>query len=96
MYFLGTGLGGKHLFRCPEDGCHLKGRMGWSRCCGFALAEKPDGTNLRMMGILHRVSKKWREIFRRRPCIERDFSSNKHFKLLDKHQYLGQRLTPAI
>ena len=91
MEFLRTGRDGKHRFRCPEGGCHLKGRTDWSRYCDFEYAEKPTGTKLRIMGILHRASEEWQKIFNRRPAIERYFSSDKHSRLLDKHQYLGQR-----
>ena len=91
MDFLDTGPDGNHRFRCPEEGCHLKGRTDWSRYCDFEYSERPEGTRLRIMGILHRASKEWKEIFKRRPCIERYFSSDKHSRLLDKHQYLGQQ-----
>ena len=91
MEFLGTGPDGKHRFGCPEGGCHLKGRTGWSRYCDFQHAEKPEGTKLRIMGILHRASEEWKKIFKRRPAIERYFSSDKHSRLLNKHQYLGQK-----
>ena len=91
MDFLGTGPDEKHRFRCPEDGCRLKGRMNWSRYCDFEYSEKPTGTKLRIMGILHRASDEWQKVFKRRPAIERYFSTDKHSRLLDKHQYLGQR-----
>ena len=43
------------------------------------------------MGTLHRASEEWKRIFKRRPSIERYFSSNKHSRLLDKHQFIGQK-----
>ena len=91
MDFLGTEPDGRHLFRCPEGGCHLKGKTNWSRYCDFDHAEKPEGTKLRIMGTLHRASEEWKRIFKRRPSIERYFSSNKHSRLLDKHQFIGQK-----
>ena len=91
MDFLGTEPDGRHLFRCPEGGCHLKGKTNWSRYCDFDHAEKPEGTKLRIMGVLHRASEEWQKIFKRRPAIERYFSSNKHSRLLDKHQFIGQK-----
>lgn len=90
MDFLETGEDGKHRFRCPEGGCHLKGRMDWSRYCDFDYAEKPEGKRLRIMGTLHRASEEWKEIFKKRTSIERYFSSAKHSRLLNQHQYLGQ------
>ena len=56
----------------------------------FLNSEKPEGTRLRIMGILHRSSPEWKTLFKTRPSIERGFGSSKHSRLLDKHQYLGQ------
>ena len=89
MEFVETGEDGKHRFRCPPEGCRLKGRMDWSRYCDFDYAEKPNGKRLRIMGIVHRASSMWKEIYKKRTSIERHFSSVKHSRLLDKHQYLG-------
>ena len=50
MEFLETGEDGKHRFRCPEEGCHLKDRTDWSRYCDFDYAEKPEDRRLRIMG----------------------------------------------
>ena len=89
MDYTGTGEDGSHRFRCPEAGCHLKNRMDWSRYCDFDFAEKPEGKRLRIMGIVHRASPEWKHLFRMRPAVERWFSSAKHSRLLDQHQYLG-------
>ena len=90
MDFLETGADGKHRFRCPQEGCRLKGRTDWSRYCDFDYAERPEGTKLRIMGVIHRASEKWKEVFRKRTSIERYFGSAKHSRLLDKHQCLGR------
>ena len=90
MDFLETGPDGDHRFRCPEEGCHLKGRTDWNRYCDFEYSEKPEGTRLRIMGIIHRASEEWKELFKKRTTIERYFSSAKHSRLLDRHQFLGQ------
>ena len=90
MDFLETDPDGKHKFRCQEEGCHLKGRTDWSRYCDFEYSEKPEGTRLRIMGIIHRASEEWNTLFKKRPSIERHFSSTKHSRLLDKHQFMGQ------
>ena len=85
----GDWAGREHRFRCPEEGCRLKGRTDWSRYCDFEYSEKPEGTRLRIMGVIHRASKEWREIFKKRPSIERYFSSDKRSRLLDRHQFMG-------
>ena len=91
MDFVETGEDGQHRFRCPGEGCHLKGRTDWSRYCDFDYAERPEGTKLRIMGVIHRASEEWKSIFKKRTSIERYFSSAKHSRLLDKHQCLGQQ-----
>ena len=85
-----TGEDGKHRFRCPEGGCHLKDGTDWSRYCDFDYSEKPEGTRLRIMGIIRRASDEWKQMFKRGPSIERYFSSDKHSRSLDKHQFMGQ------
>ena len=96
MDYLGTGEDGSHQFRCPAGGCHLKEKMDWSRYCDFESAEKPRGTLLKIMGVIHRASAEWKRLFRMRPAVERWFSSAKHSRLLDQHQYLGlERGKPA-
>ncbi len=91
MDFLETDPEGKHRFRCPDGGCHLKGRTDWSRYCDFEYSEKPEGKRLRIMGTLHRASAEWKGLFRKRTSIERWFASAKHSRLLDRHQFLGQK-----
>ena len=41
------------------------------------------------MGIIHRASEEWKELFKKRTTIERYFASAKHSRLLDRHQFLG-------
>ena len=50
MTYIGTDSEGEHWFRCPTEGCHLKGRMDWGRYCDLEHSEKPTGTLLRIMG----------------------------------------------
>ena len=90
MDLVETGADGKHRFRCPGESCHLKEKMDWSRYCDFDHWEKPTGKRLRIMGIIHRASQEWQEIFRKRTSVERYFSSAKRSRLLDRHQYMGQ------
>ena len=39
-----------HLFRCPAEGCHLKGKIHFSRYCDSEHYEKPEGRLLRIVG----------------------------------------------
>ena len=82
---------GHHLYRCPPAGCHRKsqGHM-FMPNCGDQHWEKPED-NLRVIGVVARASPQWKELYRRRPIIERNFSSLKRSRLLDRHQYLTQR-----
>ena len=90
MEFVGTDPEGAHLFRCPPEGCRLKSKLDWSRYCHDEHSEKPEGHLLRIMGVLHRASEEWREVYKKRPIIERYIGSGKQSRLLDKHQALGQ------
>ena len=78
-----------HLFRCPDGGCPLQGKVDWSRYCDDEVWEKPEGKLLRIIGILPRCTNQWKRIYRMRTAIERYFRSAKHSRLLDQHQHLG-------
>ena len=41
------------------------------------------------MGLLPRCSAEWKAEYKKRPIIERFFSSDKHSRLLDTHRYLN-------
>ena len=70
-----------HLFRCPADGCHHEHY------------EKPEGRLLRIIGLLPRCSDEWKAEYKKRPTIERFFSSDKHSRMLDTHRCLnGQKV----
>ena len=89
MDYRGTDADGEHYFRCPAKGCRLKDKVDWSRYCDFEHSEKPAGKMLRIMGTVPRFTEQWNNLFRFRPSIERYFSSAKHSRLLDQHQYLS-------
>ena len=78
-----------HLFRCPTEGCDLKGKVHWSRYCDSEHYEKPEGRLLRIVGLLPRCSEEWKAKYKTRTIIERYFSSGKHSRLLDMHRYLN-------
>ena len=78
-----------HLFRCPADGCHLKNTIQFTRHCDSEHYEQPEGWLLRIVGLLPRCSAEWKAEYKKRPIIERYFSSDKHSRLLDTHRYLN-------
>ena len=64
--------------------------MNWSRYCDFEYLEKPAGTRLGIMGIVHRASAEWQNFFRKLTSLEWYFANAKQSRLLDWHQVLGQ------
>ena len=78
-----------HLFRCPAEGCHLKGKVHFTRYCDSEHYEKPEGKLLRIVGLLPRCSQEWKAKYKLRIVIERYFSSGKHSRLLDTHRYFN-------
>ena len=78
-----------HLFRCPADGCSLKKTIQFTKHCDYEHHEKPEGSLVRIVGLLPRCSDAWKAEYRKRPIIERYFSSDKHSRLLGTHRYLN-------
>ena len=78
-----------HLFRCPAEGCPLKETVQFTRHCDHEYYEQPEGRLLRIVGLLPRCSDEWKTEYKKRPIIERYFSSGKHSRLLDTHRYLN-------
>ena len=78
-----------HLFRCPLEGCHLKGKVHFSAYCDSEHYEKPEGRLLRIVGLLPRCSEEWKAKYKLRTVIERYFSSAKHSRLMDTHRYFN-------
>ena len=76
-----------HLFRSPADGCYLKETVQFTRHCDAKHYEKPEGRSLRIVGLLPRCSEEWKAEYKKRPIIERYFSSGKHSRLLGTHRH---------
>ena len=89
MQYVETDAEQGHLFKCPAEGCDLKGKVHFSRYCDSAHYEKPEGKLLRIVGLLPRCSEEWKAMYKLRTVIERYFSSAKHSRLLDTHRYLN-------
>ncbi|MYC32664.1 MAG: transposase [Chloroflexi bacterium] len=79
-----------HLFRCPPEGCHLKGQLAFSLYCQDSY-ENPDDPNdhdlLRRVGRVARASKEFKDLYSNRQTIERLFGSAKQSRLLATHRY---------
>ena len=78
-----------HLFRCPLEGCHLKGKVHFSGYCDSEHYEKPEGILLRIVGLLPRCSEEWKGKYKLRTVIERYLSSSKYSRLMDTHRYFN-------
>ena len=89
MEYLETDRDGRHLFECPAQGCSLKDSVQFTRHCDYQHYEKPEGRLLRIVGLLPRCSAEWKAEYKKRPTIERHFSSAKQSRLLDTHRYLN-------
>lgn len=90
MEYIETDLEKGHLFRCPADGCALKGVVRFSVYCDSDHYEKPENKLLRIVGLIPRCSEEWKGEFKKRTIIERFFSSDKHSRLLNTHRYFNQ------
>jgi hypothetical protein len=89
MEYLRTDPEKGHLFGCPAERCSLKDSVQFTRHCDYRHYEKPEGRLLRIVGLLPRCSAEWKAEYKKRPIIERHFSSTKQSRLLDKHRYLN-------
>ena len=78
---------GHHLYRCPADGCALKGR-GLVPNCRQEVWENP-ADNLRVIGILPRHTALWKRLYRMRWSVERTFGSLKASRGLEGHRVRG-------
>ena len=89
MEYVATDPEQGHLFRCPPDGCDLKDKDDDTRHCDDQRHVKPEGRLLRIVGLLPRCSDEWKDEYKKRPVIERHFSSGKHSRLMDQHRYFN-------
>ena len=78
-----------HLFRCPPEGCHLRGRKGVRYCHDEEWLDRQD--NPRLFGQVPRWSKTWKKLYRLRQSVERVFKSLKENRRLDRHCVRGLR-----
>ena len=76
-----------HLYRCPPDGCRLKGRRGVLYCHETEWLDRRD--NPRLFGPVRRGSAEWKEKYRLRQAVERVFKGLKESRRLERHCIRG-------
>ena len=88
IQFIGSDLERGHLFRCPEGGCSLKDKKFPVHCQDYDW-EMPVGKILRIIGVIPRFTREWKELYKLRQAIERFFGSAKRSRLLNKQRCLS-------
>lgn len=78
-----------HLFRCPQEGCRLKDKVGMTLYCDIEHHETLEGDALRKVGRLPRTTLRWKRLYRQRTSVERAFRSLKHSRLLTQNRFRG-------
>ena len=80
---------GRHLYRCSSKGCILKKRIsGAVRYCDTTDHWEDPLDNLRVISVVARASRQWKELYKLRTYIERYFGSGKRSRLLNGSLYL--------
>ncbi|MYC07916.1 MAG: transposase [Chloroflexi bacterium] len=88
MRYVGTDSTHGHSFKCPRDRRHSEKVLS-PLSCGDEYWIKPKGKLVRIMGVLPRFSKRWKELYKLRQTIERFFGSAKRSRVLDRHHFLS-------
>lgn len=82
---------GEHLYRCPSKGCKLQERSsGAVRYCDTVEHWEDPQDNLRVISIVARAGREWKDQYRKRTSIERYFASAKQSRLLNSSRYLSK------
>ena len=91
MDYVATDGNGHHLYRCPQNGCHLKDSLnGGIRHCDTVYLQDPS-EDLRLFGVIRRDSRKWKALYAKRWAVERVFKSEKESRRLERHCLRGLR-----
>ena len=89
VYVLTDPETGKHLYRCPAEGCVLQSRSsGAVRYCDITDHWEDPRDNPKVISVVARASKRWKELYKLRTVIERWFSSAKRSRILNGSLYL--------
>lgn len=82
MRLVGRDEQGAH-FRCPPEGCHLKGRSKITDCDAEESVKPSD--DYRLFCEIPRSTPEWQALYNRRTSIERVFSRLKEARRLERH-----------
>ena len=89
VYVLTDPETGRHLYRCPAEGCVLLSRStGAVRYCDITDHWEDPQDNPRVISVVARASRRWKDLYKMRTVIERWFSSAKRSRLLNGSRYL--------
>ena len=77
---------GQHLFRCVQDGCHLKGQGLVPNCVDEIWVDPRD--NPRVVGVVPRPSPLWKQLYKRRTSVERLNKALKYERGLEEHRVM--------
>ena len=85
-----------HVFRCPDNGCHLKERTG-VLYCKDTLKEQVGGEGPRCLGspssrdvsLIPRQAPLWKKLYDTRQSVERVFKGMKQSRRLNGHCFRG-------
>ncbi len=89
MVYIQDNADGQRLYRCPPEGCHLKGSFkgGGLHCRDFVWEDPAQ--DLRRFGVVRRDSPEWDRLYGLRQAIERIFKSLKESRRLERHCVRG-------
>ena len=81
---------GQRLYRCHPRGCHLKGKVLFSRFCDSEVWVNPEDDIRLFGGALRRDGPEWRAKYRMRWTVERMFSELKREGRIERHHFRGK------
>ena len=91
MIFVETDLqAGQRLYRCAPGGCHLKGKVLFSRFCDSEVWVNPEDDIRLFGGALRRDGPEWWAKYKMRWTVERLFSEWKREGHIERHHFRGK------
>lgn len=94
MEFVGTAGEGQYIYRCRDEGCHLKDSLhGGTRHCDNVFTEDATASPemMRILGpITRRDSPEWKAFYAKRWSVERLFKTLKESRRLETHCVRGK------
>jgi hypothetical protein len=90
MEFVRTDEKGHYVYRCRQEGCHLKdSKLGGIRHCDIEYAQDPL-EDIRLFGWkIRRQSPEWKALYGKRWVLEQLFKTQKQSRRLERHYVRG-------